>query len=474
MFEDIGKDDFSPMRQSNVTFPLGRGSGPDIYPNGRVSEITSRCYGRGRALTNVGLDYMHTVDSAIGASVGPTASSTPITHPDADRVISPEALGSIISELAQKIGESISASLNLVHQPSPVRPNPPFQPQHSSECIDSSSLKVIVQQDSAPPPFFRGDKSDSFTIHEWEDMMCSYLNRMRCKTQTDVSDLIMSRLAGRARDVVKVSLRSRPELSASELPSAVFDILKHNFSELAYSNMPMADFYNTVPRANESPMDYWIRLNKAIDVADECLRRRNKSVEDPAAEAVMMFISHCPDPSLALSFQFKPAEKWSAAEVQERLDSHQRDLKRVSSRKQHTMSLSACNQCTVTACPDSVPSSPQQPVSTPAQSLPPVSHLNPNAVPFTPDTSLQHMVGMMDRVLSLCTASLTSSSQAHANKTSDFKINLGSACRVCRSKEHTTYIVDVTGCVVTVSALATLRVTVLKQHALQLPQILLS
>ncbi|KAG1952356.1 hypothetical protein F2P79_010277 [Pimephales promelas] len=41
--------------------------------------------------------------------------------------------------------------------------------------------------------------------------------------------------------------------------------------------MPMADFYNTLPRADESPMDYWIRLNKAIDVADECLRRRNNS-----------------------------------------------------------------------------------------------------------------------------------------------------------------------------------------------------
>ncbi len=201
----------------------------------------------------------------------------------------------------------------------------------------------------------------------------------------------------------------------------------------------MADFYNTVPRADESPMDYWIRLNKAIDVADECLRRRNKSVEDPAAEAVMMFISYCPDPSLAMSFQFKPAEKWSAAEVQERLDSHQRDLKRVSSRTQHTGSLSACNQCTVTACSISVSSSPQQPASMPAQSLPPVSHLNPNAVPFSPDTSLQHMVCMMDRVLSLCTASLTSPSQVHADKTSNFKTNLGSACRVCRSKEHTTY-----------------------------------
>lgn len=437
MFEDTSKDDFSPVKRSNVTFPLGRGGGPEIFHNERVSEFT-RCYGRGRALANVGLDHVHTADSAIGASVGPAASSTPITYPNTERVITPESLGGIISDLAQKIGESISASLNIAHQPSPVQPNAPCQSQHSSEYIDTSSLKVIVQQDAPPPPFFRGDKSDSFTVHEWEDMMYSYLNRMKCKTRTDVSDLVMSRLAGKARDVVKVSLRSCPELSASELPSAVFDILKRNFSELSYSNMPMADFYNTVPRADESPMDYWIRLNKAIDVADECLRRRNKSVEDPAAEAVMMFISHCPDPSLAMSFQFKPAEKWSAAEVQERLDGHQRDLKRVSSRMQHTMSLSACNQCTVMSCPNSVSSSPQQPVSMPAQSQLPVSHLNPNAVPFSPDTSLQHMVGMMDRVLSLCTASLTSS-QVHAGQASDFKTNLSSACRVCRSKEHTTY-----------------------------------
>ncbi len=95
-----------------------------------------------------------------GASVGPTASSTPITCPDTERVISSEALGSIISDLAHKIGQSISASLNIAHQPSPVQPNPPCQSQHSSEYIDASSLKVIVQQDSAPPPFFKGDKSD--------------------------------------------------------------------------------------------------------------------------------------------------------------------------------------------------------------------------------------------------------------------------------------------------------------------------
>lgn len=123
MFEDIDKEDFNPTK--NQTFPMGRGGGPEIYHNRRMSEVTSHCYGRGRALANVGLDYMHTVDSTISASVGPTVSSTPITRPDTERVISSEALGSIISDLAHKIGENISASLNVVHQPSPVQPNLP-------------------------------------------------------------------------------------------------------------------------------------------------------------------------------------------------------------------------------------------------------------------------------------------------------------------------------------------------------------
>lgn len=89
--------------------------------------------------------------------------------------------------------------------------------------------------------------------------------------------------------------------------------------------------------------------------------RRNKFVEDPAAEAVMMFISHCPDPGLSMSFQFKPAEQWSAAEVQERPDSHQRDQKSASARAPHSLSMPACHQNTVTVCNDPLPNSLKQP-----------------------------------------------------------------------------------------------------------------
>lgn len=62
-------------------------------------------------------------------------------------------------------------------------------------------------------------------------MRC-YLSRMNCETHAVMFDLIMSRLTGKARDVVKVSLCCCLELCGPDLITAVFDILKHNFSEL--------------------------------------------------------------------------------------------------------------------------------------------------------------------------------------------------------------------------------------------------
>ncbi|KAJ8355229.1 hypothetical protein AAFF_G00084320 [Aldrovandia affinis] len=267
-------------------------------------------------------------------------------------------------------------------------------------------------------------------------MMKSYMNRVACSSDSERSDLIMSRLAGRARDVVKVSLRSCPRVSPAELPTTIVDILKRNFSEITFSSMPMKDFYATMPRDSESVMDYWIRLNKAIDVADECLRRRGKGVEDPSAEVVMMFICHCPDPGLAVYFQFKPVELWTAAEVQERLDGHVRSLRSTAACAQHAVNISTCtHESTVpaphcgmqhqlpvvvtpplvsptpaTACAP-VPSQPQQLPGWAAQSLssPPVP---------TADANVQQVAALFDKVLSLCTASLANAGQApHQSQT---------------------------------------------------------
>lgn len=105
----------------------------------------------------------------------------------------------------------------------------------------------------------------------------------------------------------------------------------------------MKDFYITVLRPGESTLDYWIRL-KSIDAVDVCLRRRGKCVDDPCAEAVVMFISYCPDPDLAVSFKLKPAESWTAAEVQEQLDNNISSVKHVAARSFNAQSVSAHEQ----------------------------------------------------------------------------------------------------------------------------------
>lgn len=72
-----------------------------------------------------------------------------------------------------------------------------------------------------------------------------------------------------------------------------------------------------------------------------------KSVEDPSAEVVSMFINHFPDPRLAMSFQLKASEQWTAAEGQERLDAHMRNMRNTTAQSQYTVGLSANNQSPV-------------------------------------------------------------------------------------------------------------------------------
>ena len=470
--EDTFKVHTMAGRGRDVTFGVGRGQ-----------QISSLCYGRGRFVSPSVLNY--TVDqSVVGPSLAPTATSTPIIQSDQrpTQVISVETFGDMITDLAKQIGDNISASLSTMHQPSFVQPQSPTSQESSHAGL--SQLKVVVRSDPKAPPFFRGDHADVFSVHEWEDMMRCYLNRVKCDTHAEMFDLIMSRLSGKARDVVKVSLRSRPELSATDLPTAVFDILKGNFSELSFSNLPMKDFYSTIPRADEGAMDYWIRLNKSIDAADECLRRRGRSVEDPSAEVVMMFVNHCPDPSLAISFQLKAPERWTAAEVQEHLDRRMRTVRKTAAQSRHAVGLSAYSQSPVTdsfqhfnfgvsqtasvACqPKPLPAStlacshPQldnvlvgqhKPASL---SLPPTAVSDPAPAATDPpatDPGVQQVVAMFDKVLSLCNASLATS-QSPVNRQPVHRQTVhrqagrprqqqGSEpfpCRVCDSRDHSTH-----------------------------------
>lgn len=61
----------------------------------------------------------------------------------------------------------------------------------------------------------------------------------------------------------------------------------------------------------------------------------------------MMFINHCPDPSLAMAFQLKALEQQTAAEVQEHLDSQMRCARRAAAQTHHAVGLSAYSQSSV-------------------------------------------------------------------------------------------------------------------------------
>lgn len=76
---------------------------------------------------------------------------------------------------------------------------------------------------------------------------------------------------GKARDVVKVDLRSNPSLNNNCTPDVIYNILIQYFSNTS-SCLPLQDFYSTLPNQRESSIDYWILLNKAADMAEESLK----------------------------------------------------------------------------------------------------------------------------------------------------------------------------------------------------------
>ncbi|XP_029974766.1 uncharacterized protein LOC115408259 [Salarias fasciatus] len=318
-----------------------------------------------------------------------------------------DELSTLISELANQIGQSIVNQLKGDMNVCESAPAATFIEEQKSEQkpeLNLSGFKLVMHSDVKEPPVFKGDSSDTCSVREWVEMVELYLLKRDIPTNQQ-SQEILARLRGKAKDVVKVTLRHNHSIDHIQTPELIFDILKQHFSDLTYSSMPMADFYNTKPQQNEGVMEYWIRLNNAIDIADECLRRQGRSIEDPGREVAMMFIKYCPDPILYNRLSFKAAEEWTTSEVQDRIDSFQRELR---SRTQASQRRGICHTQTA-AVPGLEQSEPkhvssmlqlppapctsQQPAFTtfgtvPAPMTPSVitSQLSPTAAQFIPGT----------------------------------------------------------------------------------------
>ena len=100
----------------------------------------------------------------------------------------------------------------------------------------------------------QSDVKKTCFVCELIDLMEMYLVKRNIATKQQSQD-ILSRLMGKAKDVVKVTLRNNLTLNHIQDPRLIFDILKQHYGELTYSSMPMADFYDTKPQRNEGVME---------------------------------------------------------------------------------------------------------------------------------------------------------------------------------------------------------------------------
>lgn len=324
-------------------------------------------------------------------------------------------LSSLISEIAGKLGQSITAQLRSdrsAHCGNLERPTE----------MTLSNVKLVMQSDVKEPPIFRGDGSDKLTVQEWENLMSLYL-RKRAVLIHEQSQEILDRLMGKAGDVVRIKLCNYTSVDCTSNPHMIFDILKQHFSTITYSSMPLADFYNTLPMPSEDAMEYWIRLNKTMDVAKECLERQNRRICDPSHEIGMMFIKHCPDQSLSNVFKFKSAEKWSACEIQERLDERMQEGKAQTHAKLHSLNMTERRVCTQS--PNVVETS----APNPALSVP----SSPIAQSGSDTDCLKSLVSLLDRLV----IQQTQYQASPRNQATTFQ-TYRKPCRVCRSMDHST------------------------------------
>lgn len=337
------------------------------------------------------------------------------------------ALNNLITHIAQQVGQTIRDQLRSEFEERDVSgtqaKSSAGQLSSDSTYLNLTGAKLVLQSDVREPPVFRGDGSDKNTVCEWEELMEVYF-RKRAIPLKEQHPEIMSKLMGKAKDIVRITLRSSPSMKPQENPKIIYDILRQHFSEVAYSCMPMADFYSTVPVAGETPVEYWLRLNKAVDAAEEGLKRLGRHMEDPCQEVAMMFVKYCPDPTLAAVFKFKAPDKWTASEIQEHIDRYQTEMKeQVLSKSKRLKPVTVHVQAPApadlgTTC---------HPGESPEQ-----GENSATSRPSCNDNCLKKLISLFDHALS------QNNQAAHRPISPDQFQNR--SCRVCQSLEHSTLV----------------------------------
>ncbi len=257
-------------------------------------------------------------------------SSTPYPNSQPPNVIT--AMTDIISQVGQQIADSIVTRLSPTHKVDAHSVDNSSKnviaDKSTSQMLDLIQSQLSFSRNVREPPSFRGEVSDSVDLNEWIDIMRDYIKRNNLRKEHQAEE-IMVHLRGKARDVVKFGIRNC-DIDIVHNPDAIFSVLRKHFEAAPCSPLPLADFYTTLPRPDEDAYEYWIRLNRAVDVAAERLKEQGKVLDCPGTEVTRMFIRHCPCKELAITFRSKTIAAWSVREVQDILNEYHSDSSLVS------------------------------------------------------------------------------------------------------------------------------------------------
>lgn len=320
----------------------------------------------------------------------PQCSSTSVSDSPSNEVSLADQMNTIVQQIGQQLADSIMSHLKT-STPVAAGNSDKCKNEDSSRCttLDLSQVQFVTQRGVKDPPVFRGESLDTLTVDEWEESMKNYIRKTGVQLENQAEEILVH-LRGRAKDVVRFGIRNG-EINVQQNPNAIYGLLHKHFSANQCSSVPLADFYSTLPKEQEDPYEYWLRLNRSADVAASYLKDQGKTFDNPSIEVTRMFIRHCPNRDLALTFRSKTMDKWTAREVQEVLDEYhlEKGLRSSAGRS------SRVNMNSVEVSPKAtlVPEIPEQKAA------------------FSQDTStLERLMGMLEKVL------LQGPSHARANK----------------------------------------------------------
>lgn len=317
------------------------------------------------------------------SSPGPYIPGAPVPPPPLDDVRLANQMSTIVQQIGQQLADSVMSHLDANSTAAMRASHKGASEEKDSfpgHTLDLSQVQLVSQRKVKDPPVFRGESSDILAVDEWEESMTNFIKKSGIK-QEEQAEEILVHLRGRAKDVVKFGIRNG-EVDVQRNPQAIYGLLRKHFSTSHRSSVPLADFYSTLPREQEDPYEYWLRLNRAADVAASCLVEQGKIFDNPSVEVARMFIRHCPCRDLALSFRSKTIDRWSAREVQEVLDEyHLEKGVRFSAGKNTKISI---NRVEVSPGVSVAAEAPEQKA----------------AVPVSQDNStLERLIGMLEKVL---------------------------------------------------------------------------